>query len=219
MIVENGVIEYFEKQNIHIKNHPLSKEEWSKKVWNDQYNYHYNYHKDAHLGFDSNGNSIHPSHEKLDQDAKNYADRYTPSKINDWYNSDTLFIEYEHNGNQRLICKKISIKSKRITPKFIEDLITKDIKQYNGIFGKFADAMNKLIVILGYNVNSCVYPTTYGIGVWIFYNWNAQESISKIESILKQNNIEYKTEYSDARFVYRFKISKKQANIKLVLNT
>lgn len=61
--------------------------------------------------------------------------------------------------------------------------------------------------------NLVIYPTTYGIGVWYIYNWNAKKHISLVTDILERNNIEYCNEFSDARWVYRFKISKKYANI------
>ena len=63
-----------------------------------------------------------------------------------------------------------------------------------------------------------MYPTTYGIGLWAFYNWNFQEQASEIENILNTNKIEYKTEYSDARWVFRYKISKKEVNRMLLEN-
>ncbi len=72
--------------------------------------------------------------------------------------------------------------------------------------------MNALIRDAGYSGRFFVYPTTYGIGVWIFYNWNAGNDIANIENILKSNNIDFTNEYSDKRWVYRFKIARKEAD-------
>jgi hypothetical protein len=66
--------------------------------------------------------------------------------------------------------------------------------------------------ILNLNGNTCVYPTSYGIG-FTNYVFRDVETANKLKSILDQNGIEYKTEYSDAFYVYRFIISKKKENI------
>lgn len=217
MYISNETIEHFKNRGIEVKNHPGTESEWRKKVWNEQYKWSYDYNKDAHLGFDANGQSIHPTHEKLHADAVRWADSYTPRKMNDWYNSEVLYIEYDEGDNHRTICQKVNVKSKLITVEYIDKLIAKDKKAYSGTFGRFADAMNKVIKSLGYSGIGAVYPTTYGIGVWLFFNWRAKENIAEVEAILKRNNVEYYNEYSDARYVYRFKISKKHANIDLAM--
>lgn len=130
-------------------------------------------------------------------------------------NTTSYFVEYDDNGTRRTICQKIAGKSKEITIEYVDKLIAKDKKAYNGTYGKFADAMNRILDKLGYKTKFSVYPTTYGIGVWLFYNWNADKNIKEVEAILKANNVEYYNEYSDKHYVYRFKISKKQANIQL----
>lgn len=218
MRISSETIRHFADKGIVVKNHPLSEDEWSKKVWQDEYKSSYDYHKDGFLGWDENRNEIHYTHEQLHAKATEWADRYTPRRLKDWYNAPNLYIEYNEGGNNRVICQKVNVKSKEITIEYIDKLIAKDRKAYNGTFGKFADAMNKLLQAAGYNGGFWVYPTTYGIGVWVFYNWSADKNIADIERILKANNVEYYNEYSDKMYVYRFKISKRQANIKLALS-
>lgn len=215
MIIKQEVIEYFNSKNIQIKNNPYNINEYKNKVWKELYQSFYNYHKDAHLGFDENMQSIHPTHEQLDKDAIDYANKNLSRKLNNWYDSKLLFIEYKNNDNVRLIYKKIPIKSKEITIDFIEKLIIKNEKLYSlSKYSNFSDLMNNLLK--KYNYNSYIYPTTYGIGVWIFFNYNADKIILEIKNILNQNKIEYKTEVSDAEYVYRFRISKKFANLQLI---
>ena len=84
---------------------------------------------------------------------------------------------------------------------------------YNGTYGKFADKVQKLLSNNGIKDNIIIYPTTYGIGVYYIYNWNVERDIKLVADILDRNNIEYYNEFSDERWVYRFKIRKKYANI------
>jgi len=50
------------------------------------------------------------------------------------------------------------------------------------------------------------YSTNYGIGVWIIFigENELQKCINTVSEVLIKNKIEYKNEYSDARWVYRF---------------
>lgn len=51
------------------------------------------------------------------------------------------------------------------------------------------------------------YTTLYGIGFWsIFSSKKDNETAKALHDFLKSNNISYKNEYSDAYWVYRFKI-------------
>ena len=122
----------------------------------------------------------------------------------------TLYVE--HDGGQILV-KKENVKSKEITVEYVQKLVEKDRKLYAGTYGKFAMAMQRLCKERGLTNKFCVYPTTYGIGVWLFYNFNSDKHIAQVEEIMKDRNIEYYNEYSDHRWVYRFKVSKKRENI------
>jgi len=52
------------------------------------------------------------------------------------------------------------------------------------------------------------YPTTYGVGIFCYFQTNSvMNSISKMKQFLTNQNIPYKNEFSDAKWVYRFKIN------------
>ena len=53
------------------------------------------------------------------------------------------------------------------------------------------------------------YTTLYGIGFWAILSSRKDQEIAKeLATYLKSKNIEYSNEYSDAGWVYRFKINK-----------
>lgn len=199
-----------------VKHYPGTLEEYTAKVWDEEYSWYTDYNRNVY-GYDETGKQVKLAGEALIKEARKWADNATPRKVRDEYNAPCLYIEYQDGGVRRLIQQKISVKSKEITAEYISKLIAKDKKAYSGAFGRFADAMNKLMTAAGVSRNGSVYPTTYGIGVWVFYNYRASETIADIEAILRANGVEYYNEFSNARWVYRFKISKKQANINLAL--
>jgi DNA polymerase III sliding clamp (beta) subunit (PCNA family) len=95
--------------------------------------------------------------------------------------------------------------------KFLDiDYVIQQINKKN-IYTSFANKFSELLKKEGISYNA--YPTTYGIGIFIFANSNYKEDIDKIEKLLDKTNIEYYKEYSDAHFVLRFKISKSKENI------
>ena len=56
------------------------------------------------------------------------------------------------------------------------------------------------------------YNTSYGIGVEVLFG-SREETIQKITNYLNENGIAYTNEFSEARWVYRFKFSKSAENI------
>lgn len=128
-------------------------------------------------------------------------------------NYTDLFITYEAENATRTFIKKNCGKYCGVRLEDVLKWVEKDRKKYSGIYGRFTDAMNKLLKERGYDHCLSVYPTTYGIGVLLFYNWNAKNDVEKVESIMTEKGIEYYNEFSDARWVYRFKVSKKAENL------
>lgn len=126
-----------------------------------------------------------------------------------WYDATVLYIR---KGD--MLFKRTVNKSQAITEEFVLGVVAREEKVYSGAYGQFAKDINKLFREKFNNVSGWVYPTTYGIGVWVFFNFNAKECIEQVKSVLDSMNIEYTNEFSDARFVYRFKISKKEINRK-----
>lgn len=80
----------------------------------------------------------------------------------------------------------------------------------NKLYKNLSSIFSKILNIG--NGTACVYPATYGIG-FTNYIFRDIETAKKLQNILDKNGIEYKTEYSDAFYVYRFVISKKKDNI------
>ena len=209
MRIEKTTIKSLADKGIRVSFHPESDEEYRIKVWEKEYRDFLDYYNgmevfmgDKVIHFNANG-------EYEQSKARASADKYTPYRVNDWYNANTLYIWYGDKG--RMVVQKVSVKSKEITEDYVLKLIEKNEKMYKGFYGEFTDKMNKL---LG-NKKSyfSIYPTTYGIGVWLFYNFSADKDIKYIENILKEKGIEYYNEFSDMRYVYRFKISKKRENL------
>lgn len=225
MILKQETIKCFADKGIIVKHYPeATYDDFKKRVYNNRVKSYVDYYKDHVAGCDAVVKGYANVLFKSEQELKSKAERNAEIEVIEHdrglgsYDCTMLYVEYDDGENHRLICQKVNVKSKEITTEYIEKLIAKDKKQYSGTFGKFADAMNKLLMAAGYSQRGFwVYPTTYGIGVWLFYNWTAKRDVAEIEKILKVNKIEYYNEYSDKLWVYRFKISKKQANIKLAL--
>ncbi len=107
------------------------------------------------------------------------------------------------------ISKSIKATKKEITFDYIVD----KINQQN-IYKSFATHFSKLLKPL----NLQAYPTTYGIGIFVALN-NKQKSETiqtEINNILNKHNVVYSNEFSDAHWVYRYKISKSKENIERI---
>ena len=205
MRIEKTTIKSLADKGIRVNFHPESDEEYRKKVWQKDYDYAYNYNKGKDVFVDGKFRKI--SLDELERDAREFADSVNERHTHNWYDADTLYIRYGDKG--RMVVQKVSVKSKEITEDYVLKLIEKNEKMYKGFYGKFTDKMNNLVG----NRYFSIYPTTYGIGVWLFYNFSADKDIKYIENILKEKGIEYYNEFSDMRYVYRFKISKKRENL------
>lgn len=190
-------------------------EEFRKRVWKEEYDYSFNYSKDNVRGSkateEGRTNVLYETMEEFEESCRKFADRSVDRHC-DPYEYDTLYVT--HDGEQMLV-KKENVKSKVITVDYVLKLVEKDRKLYAGTYGQFAIAMQRLCKEKGFN-GFHVYPTTYGIGVWLFYNFSAEKHIAQVEQIMKERNIEYYNEYSEARWVYRFRVSKKRENIERI---
>lgn len=216
MLLSLETMNYFANKGINVRYYPEKTYElFKQRVYKQDIQRYIDYYKNHVDGCESvlnnTANVLFSSMEELKQKAIESANmsvlKYGRGLSS--YDYDTLIIEY----NNRTIVKRINQKSKKIDIAFIDKEIEKSKKQYSGTYGKFADKMQRLLSDNNIENNLVIYPTTYGIGVWYIYNWNAKKHISLVTDILERNNIEYCNEFSDARWVYRFKISKKYANI------
>lgn len=206
MVVFQEVRDRLNERGIIIQNHPYdSEQEWLDKCWEEAYRDSYDYNKDMQIL--TCGEFRKMTHEELHAHAKYHADQWSKRKAHNWYDSQCLYIFYEG----RKIRKKVNVKSFIVTEEFVDKIVEKDRKAYDGAYGKFAIAMQQLLKANQVNCWS-IYPTTYGIGVWNLYNASIIADTDLVDSILKERGIEYRNEFSDAEWVFRYVISKKEAN-------
>lgn len=110
-------------------------------------------------------------------------------------------------------CKFVAPKRNEITMEYLYDKLNKSTQQgkawenLSGLFGK---------LIPNYNF----YATSYGVGMDAYFKTHevVLEIAKPLVEILKKNEIDFNTEYSDAAWVFRFKISKSQENIEKLKN-
>jgi hypothetical protein len=123
-------------------------------------------------------------------------------------------LDGEYTGNY--LGKTIKVpKNKETTIDYILNIINKD-----NVYQNFCNDFKKLLPEK-YKNSVDVYPTSYGIGIFVAlcFSKNERENIKKeIELILTKYNIDYKNEYSDAGWVFRYKISKAKENIDKINN-
>jgi len=121
-----------------------------------------------------------------------------------------LYVTY---GEQGRTFTRTTTKSGEITVEMVEKWMATNNKSYDSIYGNFADHTQKLLRESDLKHTGFIYPTTYGIGIWIFLNRDFEKCKKWVEDLLDKKELDYNTEYSDARFVFRYKISKAKANI------
>lgn len=113
------------------------------------------------------------------------------------------------DGEKLLVMEKIKTpKKKEVTVEWVLNKLNKD-----SLYTNFASVFSKLLKEKGYG--SSAYATSYGIGVFVAFGFrkNINAAIMNIEAMLNDLNIDYKTERSNAGWVFRFRLSKSQANI------
>lgn len=125
-----------------------------------------------------------------------------------WYDTEHVYIR-----KGEMLFKRSVQKGKVYDEAWVLGVVAREEKAYSGAYGQFAKDVQKMFADKFGSIGF-IYPTTYGIGVWIFYNWKSNECIEKVREVLDGMGIEYTNEFSDAKFVYRFKISKKEVNRK-----
>ena len=217
MRIRKETLDTLKHQGINVRWFPEETyEEFRKRVWQEMYDFSYNYSKDNVRGSkateEGRTNVLYESMEEFEEKCRKFADQ-TCDRHCDPYEYDTLFVEHD---NGQILVKKENVKSKEITVDYVLKLVEKDRKTYAGTYGKFAMEMQRICKEMGYTSSLTVYPTTYGIGIWLFYNFHADEHIENVRKIMQEKGIEFYNEYSDKRWVYRFKVSKKRENLERI---
>jgi hypothetical protein len=114
-------------------------------------------------------------------------------------------------GDMQYIGKTIKATKKETTLEYILNKISSE-----KTFRNFSNQFNKVIKSFGLSA----YPTTYGIGIFVAIGFRSEisECKNKIENALSAIGVEFKTEYSEAGWVFRYKISQSAKNIKTIEN-
>lgn len=214
MRISKQTIETLKSMGINIRWYPEQTfEEFKDRVWKEEYKRWFDYSKSSCKELNPSGEWVaswdFETLAEYEENIKSFVNRIIDRHC-DPYEYDTLFVEHD---NGQILVKKENVKSKVITAEYVLKLVEKDRKVYSGTYGHFAMAMQKLLKERGYANKFCVYPTTYGIGVWLFFNFHAQENIADVKSLMDERGIEYYNELSDKHWVYRFKVSKKENNL------
>lgn len=187
--------------------------EYAARVWKEDYKGYYDYYKDtvaiSQAAREGRCNVLFNTYEELGARCEEHANQKQKYIYSRDYEATLLYVTY----SDKTFIKKINKKSEVITANYVMQLVAKNEKAYECAYGRFAIAMQKLLKDKGLTRNISVYPTTYGIGVWVFYNFNASEHIAQVEEIMRERGIDYANEYSEHRWVYRFKVSKRQENL------
>lgn len=215
MIITKETIKHFANKGISVRWYAEKTfEEFKKNQWNKEYKRWFDYSKNSckELNPPKNDGSYeswnYETVAEYEKEIKKFCDQIIDRHCAP-YEYNRLYIEYDG----KLIIKKENVKSKEITIEMIDKLIAKNEKAYSGYYGEFAKNMQRLLNENGLTDKFSVYPTTYGIGVWVIFNYSAKEEINKVTKILNDRGIEYYNEYSEAGWVYRYKVSKKAENI------
>ena len=215
MRISKETIKHFANKGISVRWYAeKTYEEFKKNQWNKEYKRWFDYSKFSckELNPPKNDGSYeswnYETVAEYEKEIKKFCDQIIDRHCAP-YEYNRLYIEYDG----KLIIKKENVKSKEITIEMIDKLIAKNEKAYSGYYGEFAKNMQKLLNENGLTDKFSVYPTTYGIGIWVIFNYSAKEEINKVTKILNDRGIEYYNEYSEAGWVYRYKVSKKSENI------
>lgn len=199
MYISDETIAKLAKKNIRVKWYVEDTfEEYHAKTWKAEYKGYFNYC----------GEKLPETPENI-AEAKKFADWAAKRACSETEHTK-LYVTYS-DKNRTFV--RNTTKSQNITTEIVEKWISHNDKPYNGIYGKFADHTQKLLSDSDMKHHGFIYPTTYGIGIWVFYNWDVDKCKKWVENLLNSKKLDYYTEYSDAGLVYRYKISKARANI------
>ena len=219
MKIRQQTIDALKEKGVNIKWYSEDTyEEFKKNQWDKEFKRWYEYSKSSckELNPPRNDGSYESWQFETVAEYEKYIAKFCDRIIDrhcDPYEYTTLYVE--HDGG-KIFVKKENVKSKDITEEYVMKLVEKSRKLYAGTYGRFAIAMQQLCKERGYSGQFAVYPTTYGIGVWLFYNFRADENIADVKGLMDERGIEYYNEYSEHRWVYRFKETKKKENLEKI---
>ena len=217
MRIDKQTLEALAAKGIELKYYPTGLEGLRKDTYTKRIKYILSFHDGQSIYWHDHYINEKSSLQEIQEYAKDYVENHMFMGSKDfayyeskrWYEADTLYIEYDG----KMIVKKESKKSKEITEDYVLKLIDKQEKAYKGLYGQFALSMQRLLKEAGLGDRLSIYPTTYGIGVWVLFNWTANKDIEQVTNIMQAKGVEYYNEYSEAGWVYRYKVSKRPENL------
>ena len=125
----------------------------------------------------------------------------------------TVYKHYDDDGNFDLRFYSYKLPKSKLVD--LEWVMNKWSRSTDNTYESFVKDFKKILEAKGYKNSINVYPTSYGIGIFVVFSARSQNNIIKedIESILNSNEIDYKTTTSEAGWVFQYRISKSQKNI------
>lgn len=100
----------------------------------------------------------------------------------------------------------------------VDKVIARVEKESKGRYAAFSNLMQRIVSERIKDCSYLTYPTTYGFGLEAIFNWNFDKQADEIEALLNEMGVCYTTEYSDAQWVFRYRISKAASNQNLIEN-
>lgn len=97
------------------------------------------------------------------------------------------------------------------------DVVMAQIAKKESTISGFVN-LTKYMTAMLKNSAISAYPASYGIGVSNIYNPMKKTEVEQVNKILNDLGLDYTNEYSDAGWVYRYKISKSKKNIDILNN-
>lgn len=151
----------------------------------------------------------------------------TPSEINDFENkvrcvihlNDPSFGEnklyiYRFDPDYEMCSGSWTLpKIKPVDLKYVTE-------KYNSIFPRTHAYKNLRHVFENLKIKGAIYYTSFGFSYDCFFKSQKtfDQEVLVIQNHLRDLHIQFKNEYSDARWVYRFIISKSKANLEIISN-
>ena len=208
MNIKKSIISEFKNEGITIRPYFEDDETWEAKIRVQELDELWNYEKGMFVGWGEDGKSIVVGDTKTREDFREQSKEFADRKIkNKWDDSTEIWV-FIPKENVHFCIRNVG-KYQEITREFIENKINRELNKYKSVYGDFCRKMRALLLKAGIDGGWTIYPTTYGIGIWSMFNWNAKHNAEMVEKLLKKYDIEYTNGWSDAKWVYRFRIAKK----------
>ena len=136
----------------------------------------------------------------------------------DWYNDSVTAKDADeitiYNYDNGLTFKSFKLPKKKLVD--FEWVMNKWNSEKT--FVSFVADFKKMLANRGYKHSINCYPTSYGIGIFVAIGCrdNIKKIKTDVDSLMDKIGVEYRNEYSEAGYVFRYVISKKKENIEKI---